>query len=41
MMRRPTRLSWLIPVTATLLFFVAIWAVLIVGAAALLSGLPD
>jgi len=41
MIRRPTRLSWLIPITAAVLFFVGIWAVLFLGAAALLSGLPD
>jgi hypothetical protein len=41
MIRRPTRLSWLIPITAAVLIFVGIWAVLIVGAAALLGSLPD
>jgi hypothetical protein len=41
MMRRPRRLSWLIPATAVLLFFIGIGAVLFVGASVLLSGLPD
>ena len=41
MIRRRTRLSWLIPVTAVLLFFIGIGAVLFVGASVLLSGLPD
>jgi hypothetical protein len=42
MIRRPTRLSWLIPVTAALLlFFVGIGAVLFVAFAILLNGTPD
>lgn len=41
MIRRPTRLWWVILTTAAVLFFVGIWAILFVGAAALLSGLPD
>ena len=41
MIRRPSRLSWLVPITAVAVFFVGIGALLIVGALLMLGGLPD